>query len=75
MQPFLPADERPLAGEVTGTPLAALTAPSAEVGVLVEEGGVPAAAVPQGLPERLNASLQGEQPFVQGGAGGGGGKR
>lgn len=53
-------------------PLAGLTAPSAEIGaVLVEEGGVPAQAIPTGLPERLAASLQGQQPLVQGSGSGG----
>ena len=43
-----------------------LAAPGAEVGALVSQEGVPAPAIPAGLPERLSASLQGEQPLVGG---------
>ena len=63
------AVETPLAGtEGAGAvPFAGLMTPTAEVGaVLGEKGGLPPQAVPQGLPERLAASLQGEQPLVQG---------
>lgn len=67
------AVEQPLAGTAGAgaPPLAGLAAPSAEVqAVLGEQGGLPAQALPAGLPARLAESLQGQQPQVQGGGSG-----
>ena len=60
-------DEAPPPAATTAGPsplLAGLVAPPTEAAVV--QGGVPSQVIPPGLPPRLNASLQGQQPISGG---------